>query len=68
MPRGNAQYATAGRFWRIFFCDGRDMPAVAKPLREVPRIANGLDAVAKSAGSGGPDFTYMDGLLYTPLL
>jgi hypothetical protein len=28
-PRGFARYATAGRFWRIFFCAVRDMTTVA---------------------------------------
>jgi hypothetical protein len=32
MPRDLALYVTAGRFWRIFFCDGRDMSTVAQTI------------------------------------
>jgi hypothetical protein len=38
---------------------------VTQPLRELPTLANRLEVVAKSAGSGEPVFTSMDVLLYS---
>jgi hypothetical protein len=68
-PRGLAQYATAGKFWRALFCAGRDMPTVAQT---VERSAKNLQwircrrVVAKSAGSEDPVLTSMGELLYGP--
>jgi hypothetical protein len=50
MPRGFAQYATAGRFnfnltmsWlQIYWHEGSEMST--QPLSEVPTLVNGLDA------------------------
>jgi hypothetical protein len=68
MPRGFARYATAGRFWRIFFCAGRDMSTVTQT---VERSANNrqlirCQVIAKSAGSEDPVLTSMGALLYGP--
>jgi hypothetical protein len=72
LPRGFAQYATAGRFWQIFI---RPDPAVtgryANGRPNIAQIANTHQwirgqVVAKSAESGGPVFTSMDALLYGP--
>jgi hypothetical protein len=54
-------------FGRIFFfCASRDLPTVAQTIAQSAKNCQWIRCrvVAKSAGSGGPDFTYMDGLLY----
>jgi hypothetical protein len=53
-------------FGGFFFCAVRDMPTVAQPIARSGKNRQWIRCrvVAKYAGSGGPDFTYMDGLLY----
>jgi hypothetical protein len=51
--RGFARYATAGIFWRFFFCAGRDMPTVAQTVARSAKNRQWIRCrvVAKSAGS-----------------
>jgi hypothetical protein len=70
--RDVAWYATAGRFlYDPSRPSQRDMPTVAQTGPNIARIANTRQwirgwVVAKSAGSGEPDFTSMDALIYGP--
>jgi hypothetical protein len=67
-PRGFARYATASRFWRVFFCAGRDMPTVAQTVARSAKNRQWVRCrvVAKSAGSEDPVLTSMGALLYGP--
>jgi hypothetical protein len=66
-PRGFARYATAGRFWRIFFCAGRNMPRVAQTVVRSAKNRQWIRCrvVAKSAGPEDPVLTSMGALLYS---
>jgi hypothetical protein len=77
MPRGFAQYATAGRFWQILLrpgfksigissFDGHDMPTVAPTIGRSSNIRQWIRCrvIAKYVGSEDPDFTSMNALLY----
>jgi hypothetical protein len=57
-------------FGRFFKCDVHDMPTIAQAIARSAKNPQWIRCrvIAKSAGSGGPVFTYMDGLLYGPLL
>jgi hypothetical protein len=65
-PRGFARYATAGRFWLIFFCAVRDMPTVAQTVARSAKNRQRIRCrvVAKSAVSEDPVLTSMGALLY----
>jgi hypothetical protein len=58
------------KFGGFFFYAGRDMPMVTQTIARNAKNRQCIRCrvVAKSAGSGGLDFTYMDGLLDGPLL
>jgi hypothetical protein len=77
MPRGFAQYATAGRFWLIFqlpifksigilHCDGRDMPTAAPTIAQSANTCQWIRCrvVAKFAGSEDPVITSLNALFY----
>jgi hypothetical protein len=51
-------------------CAGRDMTTVAQTIARSAKNRQWIRCrvIAKSTGYGGPDFKYMDGLLYRPLL
>jgi hypothetical protein len=65
-PRSFPRYATAGRFWRIFFYAVRDMPTVAQTVARGAKNRQRIRCrvVAKSGGSEDPVLTSMGALLY----
>jgi hypothetical protein len=62
--RGFARYATASRFWQVFFCASRDMPTVAQTVAGSAKNRQWIRCrvVAKSAGSEDPVLTSMGAL------